>query len=219
MQARKTGCHRPLMLFGFERNEGRAGTALFLGLMGKSPRPEPSHRWPCPPAPSVLGASYELPVSNYTQHISLPRPAPDGGLFVFRVSSSFWPTRRTSNLPSRNWRAARSGRSKWDTLGRAHLAAPVESSKQPDRLRPRLRHWQWGNSFRQKGGVIVRTVHQVGKEGTARGTTRLTCPRDTCLAPRLTPASRHSPDLRRVFNVLSQKRDWPGPVALLPNRP
>jgi hypothetical protein len=25
------------MLFGFERNEGRAGTALFLGLMGKIP--------------------------------------------------------------------------------------------------------------------------------------------------------------------------------------
>jgi hypothetical protein len=50
-------------------NEKKAGTDLFLGLMGKNPRPESRHRLPCLPAPSVLGASYELPIFNYTEHI------------------------------------------------------------------------------------------------------------------------------------------------------
>jgi len=58
------------MLFGFERNEGKAGTDLFLGLMGKIPKPESRHRLPCLPAPSVPGASYELPVSNYIEHLA-----------------------------------------------------------------------------------------------------------------------------------------------------
>jgi hypothetical protein len=46
-----------------------------------------------------------------------------------------------------------------------------------------------------------------GERGDCKGTIRLACPRDTRPAACLTPAGKHSPDLRRTINFHSQKRD------------